>query len=242
MPMSPSPWKMARWRSSPSGHWISWPESWSLEGCHVRFRHPTMEQQFRDNTDSVESEEVSNNNLGQWTVIIYCDYRLSRKPANNIKPKMSINKIRLFCVCKFELFQTMVVKIWELPIEGLLPDECGCCKAGNSVSRVEKLILQCAGCQQGIHEDCLKDLQASATLSTLHVSLIWLCQTCTPYYCMMTVMGLGGVQSCPSNRGQIAVPSTPAPAVSQAASAGPTQDPTPGQDGWRGNRQEGFQD
>ena len=69
-------------------------------------------------------------------------------------------------------------------IERLLPDECGGCKAIYTVSRADKPTMQCAGCHQGIHEMCLQELlgEGAATLSTLHGSLTWLCQTCTPSF------------------------------------------------------------
>ena len=95
-----------------------------------------------------------------------------------------------------------------LAIERLLPDECGSCKSVYTVRRDDKPTLQCAGCNQGIHEECLKEVlgEATTTLSTLHGSLTWLCQACTPSYCMMTVMGEGGVHSRPVNRRRLAVP------------------------------------
>ena len=63
---------------------------------------------------------------------------------------------------------------------------------------------------------CLQELlgEGAATLSTLHGSLTWLCQTCTPSFRMMTVMGPGGSQSRPVNRRQATVSSAvPLPAA-----------------------------
>ena len=79
-------------------------------------------------------------------------------------------------------------------IERLLPEECGSCKIKYTVMRNDKPTLQCAGCSQGIHEQCLSELlgEGAATLSTLHGSLTWLCQTCTPNLSMMTVITPGG--------------------------------------------------
>ena len=96
-------------------------------------------------------------------------------------------------------------------IERLLPDECGGCKIMYTVGRADKPTLQCAGCHQGIHEECLQELlgEGVATLSTLHGSLTWMCQTCTPSYRMMTVMGADGVQSRPVSRRQGSAPSAP---------------------------------
>ena len=61
---------------------------------------------------------------------------------------------------------------------------------------------------------CLQEIlgEGTATLATLHGSITWLCQTCTPNYRMMTVMSQGGAQSRPVSRRQITVTSRPAPA------------------------------
>jgi hypothetical protein len=87
-------------------------------------------------------------------------------------------------------------------IERLLPDECGGCHGTYSVGRVENPTLQCAGCHQGIHEDCLKELlgEGLATMSTLHGTLTWLCQVCAPNYKMMTVLTSEGQQRPTSRR------------------------------------------
>jgi hypothetical protein len=87
-------------------------------------------------------------------------------------------------------------------IERLLPDECGSCQAMYSVGRTDIPTLQCAGCHQGIHETCLRELlgEATATLSTLHGSLTWLCQACAPSYRMMTAISSGGPQRPVSRR------------------------------------------
>lgn len=97
---------------------------------------------------------------------------------------------------KLDLAMAMAVEI-----ERLLPDECGSCQARYTVGRVDKPTLQCAGCHQGIHEECLQELlgEATATLSTLHGTLTWLCQACAPNYRMMTVVVPGGTQR-PVNR------------------------------------------
>ena len=89
-------------------------------------------------------------------------------------------------------------------VERLLPDECGGCRQIYSVNREAKPTLQCAGCYQGIHEDCLKEVlgEASATLSTLHGSLTWLCHSCSPHYSMMTALGPDGVPNQPLRRKQ----------------------------------------
>ena len=107
-------------------------------------------------------------------------------------------------------------------IERLLPDECGSCNTMYTVCRVDKPTLQCAGCHQGIHEECLKELlgEGTATLSTLHGSLTWLCQTCSPNYRMMTVLLPGGPQRPVSRRQgsiQSIIPPTVAPAVDEIA-------------------------
>jgi hypothetical protein len=105
----------------------------------------------------------------------------------------------------------------------LLPDECGSCHSIYTVGRVDKPTLQCAGCHQGIHEDCLKELlgEGTATLSTLHGSLTWLCQTCSPNYRMMTVLLPGGGPQRPVSKRQQgrqpAVSPTAAPAVDEIA-------------------------
>jgi hypothetical protein len=109
---------------------------------------------------------------------------------------------------KLDLAMAMAVEI-----ERLLPDDCGSCQTSYTVGRVDKPTLQCAGCHQGIHEECLREVlgEATATLSTLHGSLTWLCQACAPNYRMMTVMVPGGTQR-PVNRRlaarQVAAPPT----------------------------------
>ena len=109
---------------------------------------------------------------------------------------------------KLDLATAMAVEI-----ERLLPDECGSCQAKYTVGRVDKPTLQCAGCHQGIHEECLQEVlgEATATLSTLHGTLTWLCQACAPNYRMMTVVVPGGIQR-PVNRRlatrQVAAPPT----------------------------------
>ena len=62
-------------------------------------------------------------------------------------------------------------------IERLLPDECGNCQTMYTVSRTCEPTLQCAGCDQGIHEVCLQEIlgEGIATLSTFHGRLTWLC-------------------------------------------------------------------
>ena len=60
----------------------------------------------------------------------------------------------------------------ELPIaiECLIPEECGGCQTKYTVGRSEKPTLQCAGCHQGIHEVCLREVlgEGAATLLSLH--------------------------------------------------------------------------
>ena len=95
-----------------------------------------------------------------------------------------------------------LVTALPVAIERLLPDICGGCQTSYSVKRVDKPTLQCAGCHQGIHEECLHELlgEGLSTLSTIHGSLTWMCQTCTPSYRMMTVMAPGGTQKPVSRR------------------------------------------
>ena len=81
---------------------------------------------------------------------------------------------------KSELIDDILVSI-----ERLLPDQCGRCQDVYSVSRLINPALQCGGCEQGIHEECLEAALGSSSLSELPGKVIWLCQHCSSRFSLV---------------------------------------------------------
>ena len=98
------------------------------------------------------------------------------------------------------LRKQQLIEATLLAIERLLPDTCSECEEEYTVARDIVPSLQCSGCQQGIHQECLAALLGSETVPKLPGKMLWLCNNCEPYYSLMTTTGPGGCAKPNSKR------------------------------------------
>ena len=99
------------------------------------------------------------------------------------------------CIRKAEVIDAILVAI-----ERLLPDMCGMCNQEYTVGRLAKPALQCGGCQQGFHEECLEAAFGSPSLPDLPGKLYWLCSHCNPRFSLMTAVGADGKTEKPRSQ------------------------------------------
>ena len=84
--------------------------------------------------------------------------------------------------------------------------------------------IQCAGCQQGFHQECLDEMFGEADLSQFPGRLHWLCTECAPKFSLMTSVGVDGRTEKPRSKRVVREPVTEAPPVHQGPEAGDTDD------------------
>ena len=118
------------------------------------------------------------------------------------------------------LKKLQLVEATLIAIERLLPDSCGECQEEYTVTREETPSLQCAGCQQGFHQECLASLTGSETFPKFPGKLLWLCSGCEPCYSLMTTVGPDG-NAKPNSKRTVETPAEPV-----TATAEPTAEPT----------------
>ena len=120
---------------------------------------------------------------------------------------------------KAEILDALLVAI-----ERLLPEQCDKCEAEYTVGRESVPTIQCAGCQQGFHQECLDEMFGEADLSQFPGRLHWLCTECAPKFSLMTSVGVDGRTEKPRSKRVVREPVTEAPPVHQGPEAGDTDD------------------
>ena len=102
-------------------------------------------------------------------------------------------------------------------IERLLPEQCDKCETEYTVGRESSPAIQCSGCQQGFHQECLEVLVGQADLPAFPGQLYWLCTHCAPRFSLMTVVGQDGKTEKPrSKRAVKEVVTEPLPAAQES--------------------------
>ena len=77
-------------------------------------------------------------------------------------------------------------------LERLLPEQCGKCTTEYMVDRETIPALQCSGCKQGFHQECLESILGTSAMPELPGQTYWLCETFTPRFSLMTAVGSDG--------------------------------------------------
>ena len=85
--------------------------------------------------------------------------------------------------------KTDILDALLVALERLLPDQCGVCKNVYTIDREDSPTLQCSGCQQGFHQECLDTMMGSSTMPVFPGHMYWLCELSAPKYSLMTVVG-----------------------------------------------------
>ena len=120
------------------------------------------------------------------------------------------------------LKKQQLVEATLLAIERLLPDTCGECQQEYTVARDATVSLQCMGCQQGFHEDCLVEMLGSDSLPKFPGKLMWLCCNCEPCYSLMTTVGSEGRTKPKSKRVVVDIPAVQVTPATQNSSQSST--------------------
>ena len=98
-------------------------------------------------------------------------------------------------------------------LERLLPEQCDKCQAEYTVSRESSPAMQCSGCQQGFHQECLEELVGKPEMPAFPGQIYWLCSHCSPKFSLMTVVGQDGKSEKPRSKRVVKEPvSDPPPA------------------------------
>ena len=87
-----------------------------------------------------------------------------------------------------------------IALERLLPDHCGTCDADYTTARDSEPALQCAGCQQGFHQQCFEEKIGHSVMPNLPGSLYWLCFHCSSRFTLMTSVGSDGTAMKPRSK------------------------------------------
>ena len=102
-------------------------------------------------------------------------------------------------------------------LERLLPEQCDKCQAEYTVSRESSPAMQCSGCQQGFHQECLEELVGKPELPAFPGQMYWLCPHCSPKFSLMTVVGQDGKAEKPRSKRVVKEPVTDPPPPQQTA-------------------------
>jgi hypothetical protein len=98
-------------------------------------------------------------------------------------------------------------------LERLLPEQCDKCQAEYTVSRESSPAIQCSGCKQGFHQECLEELVGKPEMPAFPGQMYWLCSHCSPKFSLMTVVGQDGKSEKPRSKRVVKEPvSDPPPA------------------------------
>ena len=104
-----------------------------------------------------------------------CDYHATSQTSLWSASSLNEGNINIYCISNLLLILANDVELNPGPdhpailvaIERLLPDMCGMCNQEYTVGRLAKPALQCGGCQQGFHEECLEAAFGSPSLPDL---------------------------------------------------------------------------
>ena len=113
-------------------------------------------------------------------------------------------------------------------LERLLPDQCGVCSNVYTVERESSPAVQCSGCQQGFHQECLETVLGNSTMPVFPGSLYWLCEPCSPNYSLMTAMGSDGKTQKPRSK-RVVTESAPSNPATDGETTGPETSEPPRQ-------------
>ena len=105
--------------------------------------------------------------------------------------------------------KTEVLDALLVAIERLLPDQCGVCKNEYTVDRESSPAIQCSGCQQGFHQECLEALVGNSVMPEFPGQIYWLCELCAPSFSLMTSLGADGKTEKPRSKRVVADPTLP---------------------------------
>ena len=161
-----------------------------------------------------------------WSVDKNVRADLTKFKVEDLKPALAwLRNCTVDSTAVKGLKKQQLVEATLLAIERLLPDTCGECMEEYTVARDATPSLQCVGCLQGFHQDCLVALMGSDEVPKLPGKFMWLCSNCEPCYSLMTTMGPEGLSKPKSKR---VVDSSPPvsqePPVTQSTSSGGGQE------------------
>ena len=87
-----------------------------------------------------------------------------------------------------------------IALERLLPDHCETCDSEYTTARDSEPALQCAGCQQGYHQQCFEQIIGNSVMPYFPGRLYWLCFHCSSRFSLMTSVASDGTAVKPHSK------------------------------------------